>query len=97
MIEVFKANHSEETTKDYYVVADNVCIEAKTNITIKVGDNYIAIDSTGLKIGATKIEFESKGTFDIKSTGPATVKSDATVDVKGSGPVTVKGATVAIN
>ena len=97
VIEVFKANHSESTTADYYLVADNVCIEGKTNITIKVGDNYIAIDSSGLKISAAQVVVESKGTLDVKGTGPTTVKSDATVDVKGGGPVTVKGATVAIN
>jgi type VI secretion system secreted protein VgrG len=97
VIEVFKKNHSEETTADYYLVADNVCIEAKTNITIKVGDNYIAIDSTGLKIEAAKIVVESKGTLDVKGTGATTVKSDATIEVNATGTNTVKGATVLIN
>jgi hypothetical protein len=95
---VFKAKHSEETTGNYYLVADNVCIEGKTNITIKVGSsNYIAINSEGIKIAAAKIVVESTGTLDIKGGGPTTVKSDATMDVSASATMTVKGATVAIN
>ncbi len=98
VIEVFKANHSEETTKDYYLLADNICIEAKTNITIKVGDNFIAIDSSGLKVGTSKqMVLESKDSLDIKGTKPVTVKSDATMEVSSSAAMTVKGATVAIN
>jgi hypothetical protein len=80
------------------VVADNVCIEGKTNITIKVGDNYIAIDSSGLKICAAKVVVESSsGTLDIKSAAAATFKAGATLDVEGTAPVTIKGAKVAIN
>jgi type VI secretion system secreted protein VgrG len=105
VIEVFKANHSESTTADYYLVADNICIEGKTNITIKVGENYIAIDQTGLKIGtAGQMVLESKATLDIKGTAPTTLKSDATLEcgspattVKGDATLVLKGGTVAIN
>lgn len=37
VIQVFKANHSEQTADDYYLKASNIVIEAMSNITIKVG------------------------------------------------------------
>jgi type VI secretion system secreted protein VgrG len=88
VIEVFKANHSEQTTSDYYLKADNVVIEGMTNVTIKVGQSYIAIESSGIKIGATQIEIEGQATIDAKS--PMTT-------VKGDGQLTLKGGMVMIN
>lgn len=88
VIEVFKANHSEETTKDLYLKADNVVIEGMTSVTIKVGQSYIAIDSSGITISASQTEVEGTATVEVK--GPAaTVKGDTTL--------TLNGGTVAIN
>ena len=59
VIEVFQANHSEETTSDYYLKAQNIVIEAGTNITIKVGSSSIAIEAGGIGMktgGQIKIE-----------------------------------------
>ena len=53
VIEVFKGNHSEQVTSDYYLKADNIVIEGMTNVTIKVGQSYIAIESGGISIGTT--------------------------------------------
>jgi type VI secretion system secreted protein VgrG len=88
VIEVFKANHSEETTADYYLKADNIVIEAMTNVTIKVGSSSIAIESSGIKIAAAQVEVEGTGTVDVKS--PSTT-------VKGDGTLTLKGGSVMIN
>lgn len=88
VIEVFKANHSEETTGDYYLKASNIVIEAMTNITIKVGGTYIAIEASGIKICGPQVEIEGQGTAEIKS--PMTT-------VKGDGMLTLKGGVVMIN
>jgi type VI secretion system secreted protein VgrG len=50
VIEVFKAEHSEQTTKDYYLKAQNVIIEGMQNITLSVGTSYIAIESDSIEI-----------------------------------------------
>jgi type VI secretion system secreted protein VgrG len=105
VIEVFKANHSEQTTADYYLVADNVVIEGLTNVTIKVGGSSIAIASDGIALktdGLVKIE--SDKTTDVNATGALTLKSSAQAElnspatsVKADGQTTIKGGTVMIN
>jgi type VI secretion system secreted protein VgrG len=51
VIEVFKANHSEQVTQNYYVKAMGVVIEAMTGITIKCGPtSYIVIDPSGVTL-----------------------------------------------
>ena len=112
VIEVFRANHSEATTGDYYLKAENIVIEGLTNVTIKVGQSYIAIESGGIKIGTTgTIELESTGKTSIKGTAgfsaqgaTAEVKGDASAElsspsttVKGDGMTTIKGGMVMIN
>ena len=47
VIEVFKGNHSEQVTGDYYARAKNVVIEGTTGLTIKVGGNFITVDNVG--------------------------------------------------
>jgi type VI secretion system secreted protein VgrG len=105
VIEVFKANHSEATTNDYYLKADNVVIEGMTNVTIKVGGSSIAIaaDGIALKTDGT-VKVESTGTMDLKATAPLTMQSSATAElkspattVKGDGMLTLKGGVVMIN
>jgi uncharacterized protein involved in type VI secretion and phage assembly len=50
VIEVFKAGHSEETTKDYYLTAQNVVIEATQMITLKCGSGSVVVDSAGVTV-----------------------------------------------
>jgi type VI secretion system secreted protein VgrG len=81
VVEVFKSDHSEQTTGDIYVKGSNVVIEAMTNVTIKVGPSYIAIEASGIKIGTMgRLELEG---------GMTTVKA--------SGVLTVQGSVVKIN
>jgi type VI secretion system secreted protein VgrG len=97
VIEVFKAGHSEQTSGDYYLKASNVVIEATSNITLKVGSSYIAIEASGITI-------QGLMTTEVKGT-QVTVKADAILDmeggaltnVKSSGMTTVKGSIVMIN
>jgi type VI secretion system secreted protein VgrG len=95
--EVFQGNHSEQVTSDYYLKADNVVIEATTNITIKVGQSYIAIEAGGISIGTT-------GTIDLKDSAGLTIQSDAQIQadapqttIKGDAMLTLKGGVVMIN
>ena len=113
VIEVFKAKHSEQTTGDYYLKADNIVIEGMTNVTIKVGGSSIAIAADGIALktdGLVKIEagstmeLKAAATMDLKADAPLTIKSSATAEmkssattVKGDGMLTLKGGMVMIN
>jgi type VI secretion system secreted protein VgrG len=50
MIEVFKANHSEQTTQNLYLKAMGVVIEGMQGITLKVGGNSVVIDPAGVTV-----------------------------------------------
>jgi len=88
VIEVFKAKHSEETTSDYYLKADNVVIEGLQNITLCVGESYIAIESSEIEIKAPTIKVEGSSKAEIKA---------PTIKVEGSSMTEIKGGTVKIN
>ena len=90
VIEVFKANHSEEVTKDYYLKAQNIVIEAATNITLKVGSSSIAIEAGGIGI-------KTSGQIKIESDGPANVKSSAALTLEGSGKADLKSPMTTVN
>ncbi len=92
VIEVYKKNQSTEVTDDLYIKADNICIEGMTNVTIKVGQSYIAIEKGGIKIGTTgNIAFEAKGNIEGKSTGNTSFEATAKGTFKSTGPMTVEG------
>ena len=94
VIEQFGANHSEQVSGDYFLKASNIIIEGTTNVTVKVGQSYIAIESGGIKIGTMgTLELEAQSTVSVKGTAGITIESPATVDVKGS-MTTVKGDAV---
>ncbi len=69
--EEFAKNHSEVVTGNYYLKADNIVIEGLTNVTIKVGNNFIAIEKSGIKIGCD----EPSATVETSSMGDTTLKS----------------------
>ncbi len=97
VIEVFKKNQSTQVTKDLYIKADNIVLEAATNITIKVGQSFIAIEAGGITIGTS-------GTLELESEGPLSAESKAKIDIKapttavnGDATVIIKGGMVKIN
>ncbi|QYK48789.1 MAG: type VI secretion system tip protein VgrG [Phycisphaeraceae bacterium] len=110
--EEFESNHSEKVKSDYYLKAKNICLEADTNITIKVGGTAIAIDQTSILIKAdseieitsaasiktktAQLEMKSDASAKIESSGMAELKSPKT-DVVGSGMLALKGGLVMIN
>ena len=105
VIEEFKANHSHQVTGDYYLKGSNIVIEGMSNVTIKVGGSYIAIEAGGIKIGTTgEIALESTGALSAKGTAGVTVESPAQTEIKGtqttvngSAMTVIKGGIVQIN
>jgi len=106
VVEVFKKNHSEETTKDYYLKATNICIEATDNITIKVGDSFIAIDSSGIKLGTTgDVVIETDGMIEQKAGSTVAIEAGSSFEIKassglkmdGGASAELKGGTVKVN
>lgn len=83
--EKLESNHSEQVAKDYYLKADNIVIEGMTNVTIKVGQSFIAIESGGIKIGTT-------GTIELQDSQGATIKSDMAIQVQAGTNVQVKAS-----
>ncbi|MBC7927679.1 MAG: type VI secretion system tip protein VgrG [Bryobacteraceae bacterium] len=61
VVEEFKSNHSEQVTSDYYLKGMNVVLEASTGLTIKVGGNFITINSSGIQIKGTMVLINSGG------------------------------------
>lgn len=61
MIEVFQANHSEQTTGNIYLKGANVVVEAMTGLTIKVGGNFVTINAAGVQIKGTMVMINSAG------------------------------------
>ena len=95
VIEVFKSNHSEATTSDYYLTATNIVIEASSNITLKVGGSTIAIEEGGIGI-KTKGQIKVEATKKIEVTTDATLKMEAALKADLKGLITsVEGTAVA--
>jgi len=84
--EVFKANHSEDTTEQHFLKAKEVILNADDNITLKVGSSLLAIDKEGIKLGTS-------GQLIIECSGNVTVKADGDVSMESSaGNTSLKGA-----
>lgn len=107
VIEEFGADQSTKVAGQVSIKADKIVLEAGTNITLKVGGSFIAIDSSSADVKTatwkmttdSAIEGKSSGTFkleatgtgDIKSTGPLTCKSDAAATFEAGAAATFKG------
>jgi type VI secretion system secreted protein VgrG len=103
--ESFGKNHSEQVSSDYYLKATNIVIEGTTNVTIKVGQSFVAIEAGGIKIGTSgKIVLDAKANVEIKGVAGVKVESPAQVQVqgtqtsvKGTAMLEVQGGLVKIN
>lgn len=85
VIEEFMQNQSTVVKSNHYLKADNIVIEGLTNVTVKVGQSYIAIESGGIKIGTTgNIELESTGDTKVKATGNFKAEATANAEIKGT-------------
>jgi type VI secretion system secreted protein VgrG len=77
------------TTDDTLTVDQNIMIEAKKSITLKVGPSTIKMD-----MGSITIESPS---VTVKGTADLTTEGGATATHKAGGPMTITGAMVKIN
>ncbi|MEZ6234611.1 MAG: type VI secretion system tip protein VgrG [Phycisphaerales bacterium] len=78
VIEEFNTNQSTVVTEQRYLKADHVAIEADTNITLYVGENWIAINSEGIKIRTPgKITLDADGAIEV-------VSNQSTIDILAS-------------
>jgi type VI secretion system secreted protein VgrG len=59
--EQFDSNHSEQIKTNYYVSAENIVLEAKTGLSIKVGGNFITINASGVQIKGSQVLINSGG------------------------------------
>ncbi len=86
--QVFGANISTEVTDQSSLVADTAVIKCATNITLKVGESYIAIQSDGIKIATNgQIVLEANGDIAVTSkTGAVSLEATAG-DLTGKGGI----------
>jgi hypothetical protein len=90
VIEVFKGKHSEVVTSDHYLKADNIVIEGMTNVTIKVGSSYIAIEAGGISLGTS-------GTISLTDSGGLTIQSGASISMQDASGLSIKsGASISM-
>ena len=98
--EVFEANQSTEVTGDLYIKAENICIEAVTNITLKVGGTTIALEASGIGLatdGDVKIETgggitnEPGGDFGVAAGMNVAIEGGVNVDVKAGAMANFEG------
>lgn len=91
-------NHSMKVAKDSFTKATNVCIEASSNITLKVGGSSIAIEAGGITLKSSgEIKLDAGSNMTIKSGAMTSIKAGAAAEVAASAPLTLKGAVVKIN
>jgi len=69
VLEGYKANHSQEVGGDLYLKAMGVVIEGMTELTVKVGGNFIKIDPSGVTIVGTMVKVNSGGSAGSGSMG----------------------------
>ncbi|MGQ8367233.1 type VI secretion system Vgr family protein [Glaciecola sp. 1036] len=86
----YAGNLSINSDKDSYLKAKNICLEASSNITLKVGNSFIAIERGGISISTS-------GNISLDAKGKLSAKASSAADIKAGGPVSIKGATVKIN
>lgn len=88
-----KIGHDDELTIDNNLTVkslNNITIEADTSITLKVGQNTIVIDQTGIAIKST-LSVTVEASTDLKTSGKAMASHEA------GGVMTITGAMVKIN
>ncbi len=70
--EAVRGSHSEEVSGNYSLKASNIVLEGTTGITLKVGGNFITINSGGIFIKGTMVMINSGGAA-MPGSGPSIV------------------------
>jgi uncharacterized protein (DUF2345 family) len=61
VIDVYKSGHMEETSQKISMKGNEIVIEASSGMTLKVGGNFITINSSGIAIKGTMVQINSAG------------------------------------
>jgi type VI secretion system secreted protein VgrG len=82
--EDYGRNLSINIEKDGYIKADNICLEADNNITLKVGNTFIAMEREGIAIHSTgKVSISAKQSLQLEGEASTELKSKKTASIKG--------------
>lgn len=61
VLEDFKKNHGQKVASQYYIKANQFVVEATSGISLKVGGNFVVIDSSGVTINGAMTKINSGG------------------------------------
>lgn len=77
-------NLSINIEKNGFIKADNICFEADNNITLKVGNTFIAMERSGIAIHSTgKVSINAKQNLELDGEASSELKSKKTTSIKG--------------
>ncbi|RMH10688.1 MAG: type VI secretion system tip protein VgrG [Planctomycetota bacterium] len=106
--EVFHANQSTEVTAKATLKADIIVLEGATNVTLKVGDSFVAITSDGVKIGTNgQIVLEAQSDLTASSStgnvaleaslGELSATGMSAASLSSSGQTSIEGTMVSVS
>ncbi|MDF9832757.1 type VI secretion system secreted protein VgrG [Ereboglobus sp. PH5-5] len=89
--ETFEKNHATAVTEQRYLKAKEIVLEAEENLTLHVGDHFIAITSDGIKISTTAdIAINGDGSIASTSGGDITSEAGGKFGVTSTGDTTIE-------
>jgi type VI secretion system secreted protein VgrG len=92
--EVCKADHSEKVDGQFSVSAGVIVLEAGSNVTLKVGGSYVAINGSGVKVKGSQVVVEG-GNVTVKGQANVKVEAGANVEVKAGAILKLEGGGIA--
>jgi type VI secretion system secreted protein VgrG len=110
--EVCKSDHSEKVDGQYTVKAGVIVLEAASNVTLKVGGSYVAINGSGVKVKGSQvvidggnvtveaqanIKVEAGAIIEVKAGAILKLEGGGMAELKGGGLVQIQGGLVKIN
>ncbi|MEM7199363.1 MAG: type VI secretion system tip protein TssI/VgrG [Planctomycetota bacterium] len=96
VIEVFKANHSEQTTGSYYLKAKQIVIESTTGVTLKCGGSAVVIDSAGVTLKGNMLTLDGSMVKIASGPGSPPLSGSAGKAVVPAAPASPVEAAVAV-
>ncbi len=92
VIEVFGEDQSTEVTGQVSIKADIIVLEAATNITLKVGDTYLALDTSSADIKSGEVTFEADSALTAKAGSDLALEAGAGAELKAGSTLTCEGS-----
>jgi type VI secretion system secreted protein VgrG len=92
--EVCKSDHSEKVDGQYTVKAGVIVLEAASNVTLKVGGSYVAINGSGVKVKGSQVVIDG-GNVTVKAQANIKVEAGAIIEVKAGAILKLEGGGMA--